>query len=450
MSSRAPGLMSSIFTNERQSGRPLLDALRHGPLPMKTPTDVLPFESPPEPASRRRTSIWGMHHSVHCSIIGTCLSAGELRRLLIKLGVAGAADADDHTLHKQAVSLAGRPQDGGKLIQKALDRRHEAAIKQCAKIKDDAGLLAYWEDALGRGDIPGAYWAVLSHPLATDAIMRRAFGDVHMLSHMVGAANRADIRRLRQLEDENAALAGKLELQQRQLRDGFTARDARIRLLNEALSRALAQAPTAAEHKGDDVAAARDALVDLDRRLSREIGRRERLDARLAAMTEASAEAEHRRKQAEQENCELRHELARAEAQLDAWLAQGREANPESGVMPELGGMSVLYVGGRTHQVPQLKTAVERAGGVFLYHDGGIEHSTALLPGLISRAVCAALPVDCVSHDAMGTVKRLCRQAGKPFVPLRTSSLASLVSGLATLRRPAIADAADFATTAAH
>jgi hypothetical protein len=50
----------------------------------------------------------------------------------------------------------------------------------------------------------------------------------------------------------------------------------------------------------------------------------------------------------------------------------------------------------------------------------------------------------------MGTVKRLCRQAGKPFVPLRTSSLASLVSGLATLRRPAIADAADFATTAAH
>jgi hypothetical protein len=35
----------------------------------------------------------------------------------------------------------------------------------------------------------------------------------------------------------------------------------------------------------------------------------------------------------------------------------------------------------------------------------------------------------------MATVKRLCRQAGKPFIPLRTSSLASLLSGLATLRR---------------
>ena len=69
--------------------------------------------------------------------------------------MAGAADADDHQLHKQAVSLAGRPQDGGKFIQKALDRRHEVAIKQCARIKDESGLLAYWEEALKRGDIPG-------------------------------------------------------------------------------------------------------------------------------------------------------------------------------------------------------------------------------------------------------------------------------------------------------
>jgi hypothetical protein len=43
--------------------------------------------------------------------------------------------------------------------------------------------------------------------------------------------------------------------------------------------------------------------------------------------------------------------------------------------------------------------------------------------------------VDCVSHHAMATVKRLCRQAGKPFMPLRRSGLASLLAGLATLNR---------------
>ena len=81
-----------------------------------------------------------------------------------------------------------------------------------------------------------------------------------------------------------------------------------------------------------------------------------------------------------------------------------------------------------------MRAAVERGGGDFLHHDGGIEHSIAMLPGLIGRADCVAFPIDCVSHDAMATVKRQCRQAGKPFIPLRTSSLASLLAGIATLR----------------
>jgi hypothetical protein len=106
---------------------------------------------------------------------------------------------------------------GGKLIQKALDRRHAAAIRQFAKAKDENALRELWEEALKRGDIPGAYWAVLSHPAATEAIMRKVSGDVHMLSHMVGAANRADIRRLCQLEEQNAALSPKVEDQQLQL-----------------------------------------------------------------------------------------------------------------------------------------------------------------------------------------------------------------------------------------
>jgi hypothetical protein len=97
----------------------------------------------------------------------------------------------------------------------------------------------------------------------------------------------------------------------------------------------------------------------------------------------------------------------------------------------------VLYVGGRTNQVPQLKAVVERIGDVFLHHDGGIEHSMTLLPGLIGRADIAMFPIDCISHDAMGTVKRQCRLTGTPFVPLRLSSLACLLSGLAAFARRA-------------
>jgi hypothetical protein len=397
-------------------------------IPMKAIPEAPVSEFPPS-AAKRRTSIWDMHHSVHCSIIGTCLSSAELRRLMIKLGVHGADTAGDHDLHKQGVTLAGRPHGGGKLIQKALDRRHEGAIKQFAKAKEEAALGQMWDDAVRRGDIPGAYWAVLSHPATTDGLMRRVFGDVHMLSHMVGAANRADIRQLRQLEDENAALAAKLEGQQRQLRDGFVARDDKIRLLNEALSRALVQAPAIAAHESDDLRAAKDALVDLDRRLSREVIHRKRLESRLEAAILAQSHADRARQEVAQECEDMRRDLALAEAQIAGRLGEDALA------VPDLAGAQILYVGGRARQVPQLKALVERAGGSFLHHDGGIEHSMTLLPGLIGRADGTVFPIDCISHDAMGTVKRQCRLSGKPFIPLRTSSLACLLGGLAAFGR---------------
>jgi hypothetical protein len=251
-----------------------------------------------------------------------------------------------------------------------------------------------------------------------------------MLSHMVGAANRADIRRLCRLEEENAALSAKLESQQCQLRDGFTERDRKIRLLNEALSRALARAPALPESANDDASAAKEAIIDLERRLNREIARRERLESRLETALRAHSQAERARHDAGREFEGVRRELALVEAQIGGWLAE----DPRS-VTPELGGAQVLYVGGRAHQVPQLKAVVERAGGALLYHDGGVEHSMALLPGLIGRADCAVFPVDCISHDAMGILKRQCRQSAKPFIPLRTSSLTSLLSGLAMLNR---------------
>jgi hypothetical protein len=435
MTYRTPDLLSALFSKSLQ---PAVPAVSRSAIPMKVRT---PDESSGEftpPASRRRTAIWDMHHSVHCSIIGTCLSNAEIRRLLIKLGVHGAESANDHDLHKQGVTLAGKPQNGGKFIRKALDHRHEAAIRQFAKAKDESALRDLWDKALKRGDIPGAYWAVLSHPAATDAIMRKAFGDVHMLSHMVGAANRADIRRLCQLEDQNAALSAKVEAQQLQLRDGFTGRDNKIRLLNEALSRALAQTPASPESTSDDARAAREALTDLDRRLSREITRRERWERRFQSATLAAAQAERTQRDLRDECEALRRELALLEAQLNDWLAEDNNSGT-----PKLGGAQVLYVGGRAHQVPQLRAVVERAGGALLYHDGGIEHSTTLLPGLISRADCAVFPIDCISHDAMGMLKRQCRQSAKPFIPLRTSSLASLLSGLAAFEHPELVVSTD-------
>jgi hypothetical protein len=65
-----------------------------------------------------------------------------------------------------------------------------------------------------------------------------------------------------------------------------------------------------------------------------------------------------------------------------------------------------------------------------LFHDGGIEDRHRLLAGMVSRADVVMFPVDCVSHEAALAVKRLCGNAAKPFVPLRSSGVSSFLAAL--------------------
>ena len=386
-------------------------------------------DAPARP-SKRRTQIWELHASLHCSIIGTCLSPGELRRLLLRRKVAGAETASDHDAHMLGVLMAARPQEGAKLLQKTLDRRHALALNRFARAGDRAGLTALWEDAMAGGDIPGAYWALLTHPLTTDQMARHAFGDVHMLSHLVGATNRADLTRLRELERQNAALSEKIERQQRQLRDGFLNRDAKISALSDALAQAAARAQADAP-RADDVQAGalQETIASLNSRLARESERRARIEERLKALVATLDTADRARRDAETERDALAAEAASLEAQMAALLPAGR-GEPEA---IDLCGLAILYVGGRAGQMPRLRALVERCGGSLLHHDGGLEHSAGLLPALVGRADVSLFPVDCVSHDAVAAVKRTCQQAGKPYRPLRTSSLASLSAALAEL-----------------
>jgi hypothetical protein len=400
------------------------------------PALVVRDETPPPAGPARRTRIWEFNTHLHCSIIGTCLSTGELRQVLKKLGVA-SPDSTDHELHGAAVSLAGRHDKAAKLLHKALDERHRVTIHQFAKATTEEAVRTLWREAVRRGEIPGAYWATLTHPATTQAIIRDAFGEVHMLSHLVGAANRADIRRLCQLEADNAELRTRLDRQQLALRDAVVTRDARIQELSNALTQRIAAEPSAT---GGDCDVLRQLVADLERRLTSETRRSKALAEKLTAATTAVAEAQAARAKAEREAEGLCRELDAIAASLPAGADDdARATTPDT----RLDGMTLLYVGGRPNQVAHLRAAAEQSGADFLHHDGGIEHHLNLLAGLTSQADLVLFPVDCISHHAAHAVKQLCRQGGKRFVPLRSASATSL---LAALRQPdltRVADAAD-------
>jgi hypothetical protein len=265
-----------------------------------------------EDPGTRRTKIWEFSTNLHCSIIGTCLSTAELRQTLARLGVA-RGEWTDHDLHHSGVSLAAKHDQAAKQLHKALDRRHKLAISQFGKARTEAELTTLWRDAVKRGDIPGAYWALLTHHATTPALVRTAFGEVHMLSHLVGAANRADIRRLCELEQRNAELEGKLDRQQQALRQAVVTRDATIRELREALRQRLTDDGPAIR---DNTAALRDLIVDIERRLAAEATRRATVERRLnEARVELSREREARQS-LQADVAVLRAELVSIEATL--------------------------------------------------------------------------------------------------------------------------------------
>jgi hypothetical protein len=387
----------------------------------------------------RRAKIWEFTTHLHCSIIGTCLSTGELRQILKKLELA-PAESTDHELHGTAVSVAGRHDNAAKLLNKALDLRHKVAVNQFAKVTTEDGVRALWRDAVRRGEIPGAYWATLTHAATTPALIREAFGEVHMLSHLVGAANRADIRRLCQLEADKTELEAKLERQQLAFHEAVATRDAQIQNLRQALAQKIAAEPSSHSLGAvEQDAVLRQLVADLERRLASETRCHATADQRLTAAQSVIAQERSARINAERDCNALRGELDAIEASLVPPCADAtRDIRQE----PRLNGVSVLYVGGRQHLVAHLRAVGEQAGVTFLHHDGGIENHPNLLPGLTSRADLVMFPVDCISHDAAHAVKLLCRQAGKRYIPLRSASATSL---LAALQRPEVTALAEAA-----
>ena len=374
---------------------------------------------------RRRFKIWEISPNLHCSVIGTCLTTGELRQLLVRLGHDDARTATDHELHTRGVRAAGQPDVAGKMLNKALDKRHDAVVKRMYGAKSADEVLARWRSALDEGDIPGGYWAAMTHPATSPAVIREVFGEVHMLSHLVGQTNRLDIARLRKLEIALSERVDTVARQEARLRASAGERSELIRkidALQSELGQQAARAPCQAHTEnvdGPDL---------ISKRLAAEKSRSAALAKRVEDIQALLSGEKRKNADLVSQVVELTRELACLERAL---LPSAGSSEQDSPPVRDLEGLTLLYVGGRPSLIEQLRGVAAARGAALLAHDGGVEDNPALLPGLISQATAAFFPVDCVSHRAAGQLKKLSKAGGKPYVPLRTASLASFVAAIA-------------------
>ena len=381
---------------------------------------------------------------IQCSVLGTCMTMRELRRIARRHEVDLGRDPQEFEIHAAFVRLCAEPGPVARAVNKALDRKYAASIRTFAKARCDEDVLRLWQQARAAGDIPGPYWAAITHPELSMAARSIVFGQVHMLSHLMGAANRADIRRLAELE----GLLDKAEQRHADAKADYRSRIKRLARENGRLHKRLREVAKEAETLRARTKPHADAVLRSENEaLHRSLGdqslqlmelRRDnealkgRAEAYATRLKRLERELSGSRAEAVSLRQALAHPMPDGQARIACPLGC-EQAGTEDCPGPDLCGKRILYVGGRTGLVPHYRSEVERRGGAFLHHDGGLEQAPQALPGMLGGVDAVLCPVDCVSHDACKRVKEACKTSNKPCMMLRSSGLSSLARSLEEL-----------------
>lgn len=150
----------------------------------------------------------------------------------------------------------------------------------------------------------------------------------------------------------------------------------------------------------------------------------------------------------EAQNADLRQTLSRAMKLIDerdrgtlgmvpAAPEPVIEPPPEQPVTVYLRHQTVLCVGGRTGSVASYRDVIERVGGRFAHHDGGLQDASGVLDTSLAAADLVICQTGCISHNAYWRVKDFCKRTGKRCVFVDNPSTSSLVR---TLGQMAVGD----------
>jgi len=393
--------------------------------------------------TNRRKRLWQLEGRYQCAVIGTCLTLEQLRKLGRKSRIRGAGRLTDYELHTAFVGSAGKSTPQTRLVHKALEDKFRRTIRRFATAETEADLALLWEGAVAEGEIAGAFWALLTHPAATRDLEERALGEVHMLSHLAGATAHADIRRHHELEERCTQQVQELAAAKADAARRLAERDVLIRGLRaqvEETGRLRTRLRTnerqlAALESGERLHALQVEVATLQGRLASATRDAQRGEERVAVLLQQLQQRDGTLARLRADLAVHGLERTSLEEELQMVLGRGCGGEREGGdgaPCPQLNlcRRRILYVGGRVHLAPHCRALVEHHNGEFVHHDGGMEERGGRLAEVVSTADAILCPLDCVSHDAVRRVRRLCQRYAKQCIWLRSSGLSSFARAL--------------------
>ncbi len=379
------------------------------------------------PTGSRRRRLWDLPHQCHCPVVGVCVPLATLRHLVNK-ALGGKAVADDYEVHVGAVTECTTRNRLSEILQKELEARHARSVQAFRVGKTPRAVADLWAQAVRSGvDVPGAFWATLTHPRCDEVLQEVVLRDMHMLQHQAGAAIRVDVNKVNELIKENGVLSRELGKAQERYTRVLTEKVAEIEQLQAHLVEQRAQVIGRDTRIGwlvQEMEQLKAALPDYENAA--------RLRARVEQLTTRQAELEA-------QNAQLRQQLGLAQRELslrskkDAPLPPAERQSDSVKEVPvtfHLREKTVLCVGGRNGNVASYRTVIEKAGGHFAHHDGGLEDNQAALDSVLAAADLVICQTGCISHNAYWRVKDFCKRMGKQCVFVENPSTSSLARSL--------------------
>ena len=376
---------------------------------------------------KTRKKLWEFPHNFQCSIVGTCLTLAEARKVGRKFGVTSDDPTQlDAAVHSFIVREASKQGLVSTHVCNLLNRKFEGMIRKAATADTPPKVLAFWREAYNNGLVPSGYWAALTCPALDEDAMIRIFSDVHMLSHINGSNNVALMRRLAHTE---RALEENLEKQSEfQRRSAMREQDLRKKIDIETTKSKVARKQL--ESRGDSKSQdSHETTRSLKVKLQKLQLQNSTLSMALCEKNRELSAARNILKVRDEKIVDL-HKLV--ESYGNRFKTDPLPEGPT--VHPAIDGLQLLYVGGRPQTKLRIQNLVQEQGANLVCHDGGkTKTSIGSLKTLIESSHAVFMPVDRVSHTSALETKRLCRQCNKPFITMKSCSMSCFQQALLQL-----------------
>ena len=326
-------------------------------------------------AKKRQGKRIHLHEMGHwcCSVVGTCLSHEDLMAVARKWKINFDSDARPFDIHGFFVRNAGERGDISRTIEKMLDSRYSGFLRRVSRLREPEELADYWNTSVSDGFVAGAYWALVSHRHVPQEFRERVFGEVHMMSHIMGGTVRQIVGAAAEIQARLIHLERHKDRWSRKARAAIERRDERIGELEAALA---------------------------DARLAKEKARQrlepgantKRMAALLLKRERAVVAARTKTRELESELETLKDKLRRArETRNDRVDPDVRRTfDPKKGLC----GKAVLYLGGRSGNIGQMRRVAEEMNVTLMHHDGGLDQSPRAIDDLVQKCDAVVCPIN--------------------------------------------------------